>query len=190
MGNKVKKYRLYMIIAVFILIIAAIFITIFLNSYSMVLLRNGFNTDENNIIWMGIDDNGREYRVLRNGIDGQNIKLVLVTRKFAGLWEVSQIADIPSDETIVTLGWMKVAGIKRFKVGDDSTIEFEVHVVYCGNNAKKQILTLSDQLPPNVTVNIQQAGASYMLHFISYGEADTLSHINIWELLKTSDYIE
>ena len=97
---------------------------------------------------------------------------------------------MPSDETIVKLGWIRVAGIKLFDVGDDSTIEFEVHAVYCGNNAKKQILTLSDQLPPNVTVSIQQAGASYMIHFISFGEADTLSHINILELLKTSDYIE
>lgn len=107
-----------------------------------------------------------------------------------GIWKAAQLdlADSPEKEVLI-LGWMKISEFGNY--GDEAQVfEFEVHQVYYGWNAVKELDDLPSYLPPNVIVSISQHDAVYSLHFMYYGEnASTLSEIGIYELLKEKEYI-
>ena len=52
----------------------------FKNSYSIALMKSGFDNDQTNIISIGIDDNGNEYRVVKSYDADQNAKLAYLVK--------------------------------------------------------------------------------------------------------------
>lgn len=182
------KYRKGCMIILLVIMCCILKDLFFANSFHIVLSLNGFKQPK--IICCGIDDNGDEYRVVRDG-DPDNRKLGYFIKNDFGIWKAAQldISDFPEKE-VLKLGWMKISELRNY--GDKEPIfEFEVHQVYYGWNAVKEIDDLSAYLPSNVIVSISQDGAIYSLHLIYYGEkASTLSEIGIYELLKENAYIQ
>ena len=187
--KKVRNIRAGAIFVIILIIVALALM--YLNSYSIALMKNGFDSPRTSIIDIGIDDNGKEYRVIKSYDDQQNVKLAYLVKNKVGLWNMAIVSDTPSIETgFVKIGWMRVASIKRYGISDDTPVEFEIHAVYCGNNATKLIEIEPEELPPNVTVNVQQAGKAYTLHFIAFGEGDELSNIDVYQLLQNSGCVQ
>lgn len=176
------------IIAVIVLLIAALG-ALWFNSYSIVLWRNGFHNASVSIIDAGLDANGDEYRVVQGNDIDLNVRLAYMTKGIMGTWKVWYVEDTPSAETgMVRISWTMPAGFQRFRVGDDTTFEYESHLVYCGDNANKKIEIPAELLPPNVTVSIQQGGTSYTLHFITFGD-EGFNDLDVYDLLKKSGCI-
>ncbi|MBQ9910334.1 MAG: hypothetical protein IJM50_02435 [Lachnospiraceae bacterium] len=65
---------------------------------------------------------------------------------------------------------------------------YEKHVIYAGNNAVSEIESLTDVLPPNVTVDIisYPGSAYYCLHFMSYDDYEIAPE----SLLRQKGYIK
>ena len=184
---KTRK-RLGVIIACIVLALAAVAAVLSLNSFRIALRSAGFPSKGWVILDMGIDNNGNEYRVAVDYLNDSDAHMAYLSKGFGGFWRVEYSADTPASETgMVALGWMRVAGIKRFTVGDESCVEFEVHEAYCGKNAVKQIQIPPELLPPNVTVNILQGGSSFVIQFVSFGDAQM--EIDAYEILKAAGCI-
>jgi hypothetical protein len=107
------------------------------------------------------------------------------------VWHITDEVIGPDAEAdYITMGWMRFASMRRYDVTDQTVMDSEVHRVYGGNNATKQIEIPMDLIPPNVSVNVFQAGAVYVIHFVSYGDADSLNQIDMIDLLKQTDCIQ
>ncbi len=166
-------------------------LVVYCNSYGIALRSAGLSKSSIQYLDAGIDDNGQEYRaVFQYRTDDDAIDFALLTKDKLGVWHTTQKSAWPgSDASYSTFAWMNVAGMKRYAVGDATTTEFEVHNVYAGNNAIKLIEIPQEALPSNVTVNVHQAGALFVIHLVYYGEdVDTLN-INFPETLKQAGCI-
>lgn len=143
------------------------------------------------VIYCGIDSNGDEYKVIKDD-DMDNMKVGIFTKSKLGLWKATELKKIASPETkIVNLSWMVAQGVSRFEFEEDPRFEFELHSVYYGNNAIKNLEGLYEKLPSNVTMSIEQSGSIYLLHFMAYDEdVDILSSLNIVEMLTEGKYIQ
>lgn len=186
-----KRRTLAGLLASLLILILVVVLLIYHNSYSIALSKAGLSKDSIDYIDTGIDDNGNEYRVVFQYMPENMVKILRLTKNDRGVWKVAEEAYGPDSEVpYVTTGWMRVASVGRYEVDDQTHIEFEVHKVYGGNNAIKQIEIPMELLPSNVSVNIFQAGTVYVLHFVTYGSAETLNQINISHLLEQTDCIQ
>lgn len=177
--------RFHGLIVIAVALVIGIVAVLSCNSDQLALRGAGFASKGNTVISAGIDQAGKEYQVVVEGLSDGPARIAYLRKGFAGFWKITELADTPTAGT-VKMGWTKTASFKRYTVEDASAIDWEVHNVYCGNNATRQIVIPEGTLPHNVTVNISQAGSSYMLHFIGHGEADVLSQVKLVELLTAA----
>lgn len=184
-----KQTLLHLIVALLILILVAGLI-IYHSNYSIALKKAGFSENSINYIDSGINDDGNEYRVVFQYMPENTVKCALLTKDKLGIWKITEEEYGPdSDSNYLNMGWMRFASICRYAVNDQTTINSEVHQVYGGNNAVKQIEIPYELLPANVCVDVFQAGAVYLIHFIAYGDAETLNQINVSYLLGQTNSI-
>lgn len=186
-----KKRTVWICALIAFAVISAIIVSLFyINSYDSALKKAGLNPHAVTILDVGIDDNGNEYRVVMQHTDDRDVQFAHLCRENAGLWTVCQVPLDVEDE-LLEMKWMRVAGMKRFSLQDNYVVQWETHAVYGGNNAIKRIDLPSELLPPNVTLSIHQAGASYVLHFIYFGEDNTtFNDFDVEALLLQTNSIE
>lgn len=178
------------IIRYIIIFVSMVICILWYYNYSIVLLHNGFKLKETSIISAGIDNGGKEYRVIKSKDAYGNVKFAYCSKEFASLWKIIQIADKPSDDTgMIAIGWSGKINVSRFNMEDNAIFEHEIHHVYYGRNALKLVDVPVEKLSSDITVSIEQNGTEYILHLISYGDADALNKVNIYELLKEEGYI-
>ena len=162
-----------------------VLIVVYKNSFKIALGKAGVGEQYIQYIDTGFDNNGNEYRVVFQFMSDNTVKIVHLTKADFGVWHVTDEAHGPvSDAAYVMMGWMRTASMRRHEVNDPVVFDWEVHNVYGGNNAIKQIEIPLELLPPNVTVNVFQAGSQYVIHFVSYGGSEPLQQINILDLLN------
>jgi hypothetical protein len=184
------KRRVPVILFVFFFILIVV-IVVYHNSYSIALKKAGFSQRSISYIDTGIDDNGNDYRVVFRYDTDNMVRIALLTKDNWGVWHITDEVIGPDAEAdYITMGWMRFASMRRYDVTDQTVMDSEVHKVYGGNNATKQIEIPMDLIPPNVSVNVFQAGSVYVIHFVSYGDADSLNQIDMIDLLKQTDCIQ
>lgn len=184
-----KSSFVYLMVSLLMLILVAGLI-VYHNSYSIALKKAGLSKSSINYIDSGINDNGNEYRVVFQYMPENTVKCALLTKDKLGIWKITEEEYGPtSDSNYLNMGWMRFASIRRYAVNDQTAINSEVHQVYGGNNAINQIEIPYDLLPANVCVDVFQAGAVYLIHFVAYGDAETLNQINVSYLLEQTNSI-
>ena len=185
-----KKHTLRFILLLLLVLIIIAVLVFYHNSFRIALSKAGVNESYIQYIDTGFDDNGNEYRVAFQYMSDSMVKVLLLKKNNIGIWHTTdQILGPSSESEYTTMGWMRFASIRRYDVEDQARFDSEVHIVYVGKNAIKQIEIPLDLLPPNVSVNVFQAGTVYVIHFTSYGEADTLNQIRILDLLEQTNCI-
>lgn len=179
-----KKRTIICLFAIFFTFLIVISIVYF-NNYKIILNKAGLSKGSINYVDVGIDDNGNEYRIVFQYMPENKLKFVHLVKDKYGMWKVAEETSGPdSHSQIVKMGWMRFASIKIYDVRLQANTEWEVHAMYGGNNASKQIKIPSELLPANVSVNVFQAGERYVIHFTTFGSADTLTQIDILHLLE------
>lgn len=184
-----KRKRQFILL--FCIVVTLIFLIFFYyNSYRGVLGR--YELRDAKIIQIGIDANDNVFRVVCQ--TGDAPKAATITKMFPGYWKVTSIKNTVDSKTgIFSYTWVTSAGFNYFNTEklDETHVNFlwEYHNLYYGSNAVKPI-ELVEYLPPNVTVHIQQANDTYLLHFITFGKEYALADIHIDEILKKSGCIQ
>ena len=91
---------------------------------------------------------------------------------------------------MLSIGWAKTTGFKRFTGEETPNIGSEWHNIYYGNNATKLIDITAKQLPAGVAMDIRQSGSEFSIHLTTYEEADILNQIDIHSMLLEARCIE
>jgi len=187
-----KKHIWGRFLLVFLVLVFIAILIIYHSSFKIALSKADVKERNVNYIDTGIDDNGHEYRVVFHYTHDNMVKILLLTKDSLGIWHVTDEAVGPdsADTGYVTMGWMRFASIRRYDVNDQARFDSEVHKVYGGNSATKQIEIPLDLLPPNVSANVFQSGTMYVIHFVSYGDADTLDQFYFSDFLDKIDCIQ
>jgi len=163
---------------------AVAFIVFSINSLSIALKSKGYSHEYVLVLERGFNDNGNEFRIVKTS-KGDDFVLVCVEKNNMGFWTVAFTGGISSPGThLVSIGWMKNAGIRRYEVDDTPSFSNEWHKLYYGDNAIKLISITPKQLPSGVALNIQQTGSDFSLHFISFEKPEVLEHIDVYYLLE------
>lgn len=161
------------------------------NSYSIALHKAGLSEKFIEYVDIGIDDNGNEYRVVFEYMPESTLKIVFLSKDDFGIWRVIEELSSLEDETeYIIMAWMRFSSIRRFEVNDQVIFDREVHKVYVGNNASKQIEIPMELLPTNVSVNVFQSGTMYVIHFIGYGGNEIFDQFYFDDLLEQSNFIQ
>lgn len=164
----------------FIVLLQIMIIIIFANNYKLTLLLNGFNTKTDQIIYTGMNDNNREYRVIEHYKSGKVTEIAIFSKNALGIWRKTE--HTYESNGILEIGWITTAGMQTYE--KDIRTQFEVHHLYCGDNAIQMIPSLVEYLPDNTTVDIQQIGTSYSIHLIAYGNAEILNSVSMSNILS------
>lgn len=180
-----NKKRIIIIVAVAVCLI--VFFVLQANSLSFSMRAAGLETDDVKLVEALDIDLDQEFKVLQTEKETGELVLVRMVKNKLGFWEVADLNSANSSErnnNYVSIAWVKDAGIKRFTHTETPVFEYEWHYVYCGYNAKEKIEFLPEQIPNNVTVNIQQAGEYYLIHVVTFADPDTNSSFPVWDILK------
>lgn len=185
MANNIYKNKIK--ILELIIILQIVIMAIFANNYKLVLLLNGFNDKNTQLVYVGINDNNREYRVINRYHNSEVEEIAIFSKDILGIWHKTEQVSKQSDS--LEIAWISVAGLQTYNETDINTI-FEVHKVYCGNNATKRIPSLSEYMPKNSTVEILQSGESYSIHLTAYGNPEVLNSTSISDILFETGCIQ
>ncbi len=110
--------------------------------------------------------------------------MAIITKNNLGFWTItSKSGKVAANPNLISIGWIRGGGAKRFIYTENAEFENEWHIAYYGNKATKLIYFLPGQIPENVTVNIQQAGELFWIHIITFANPDVLNSIDIQTLL-------
>lgn len=173
-----------------IALVAVILAAIGLNSYVITLNAIGFEPKNTIMLHSWIEQDGTEYRIVAELIHGEMPAVKKLNKSKLGFWtEAKDWVVVDSSSEFKTV-WSRAAGWRYYNFSHDRTSLWDNHMVYCGNNATREIFISSEQLPANTTVEVQQSGSAYILHFVTYGRADTLNDIDPYLLLKDADCVE
>jgi hypothetical protein len=171
------------IVSLIILVAAVAYLVISFNSLNIALKSTGYSSGDIMVLERGFNDNGKEFRIIKTSKD-DNLALVCIEKNNMGFWTVSFSGGTTSPGThLVSIGWIKSAGIRRYEANDSPSFSSEWHKLYYGDNAIKRINIAPEQLPPGVALNIQQTGSDYIIHLISYESPDVLNQIDMHSLL-------
>ena len=183
-----KKRRVSLIVIGIVILCLFAWRLCAIKSYDFSLLVNGFQSPE--VMYCGINDNGDEYKIVRDWQSGK-MKLCHCEKGLFGFWKIVDIEQTdPGKNGIVSLEWATWKEIRRFHFEDDPKFVYEVHAVYCGNNAVKNLGGIERLVGPNITVSIAQSGSEYFLHFTSYSDDMTiLTKFGVTQLLQKNGYI-
>lgn len=188
-----KKTTKVILLLISFLACFSLFAVLYCNNCAIALQFAGFDfEDVHEIEELDYNTNGTMIKVIQTcSVDDGSLAIVHMVKNSFGIWSVYQYnyANSESPNT-VQYHWASCAGgVKRFSVADNPSFEQEMHYVVCGNNATKLISFNPDQIPPNITINIQQAGSMYWIHAISFVETDIETIIDLESLLKENGCI-
>jgi len=166
--------------------VAVVLLLIFLilrgNSYAMSLRFIGLDPSTVHVVEQNCYDlEGKEFKVIQANSTTGDIGLAMVSKNEFGFWSVVQyrLSNAGVQPDFTSMAWVQPGGVKTFDHGADSTFEQEWHYAYCGSNATELIFFREEQIPRNVTVNIQQAGATYWVHVISYADEAVIRDFDV-----------
>ena len=179
MKGSPPKWILWLIIPVAVLLLGIAY----LNRWSITLSSIGFSSSASTV-YEGFDANGDPCRVVVDTDSEERGHLALLTENRFGWWEAAQVSSQTDQNELARISWMSPAGVRYMEDGKFDP-DFEFHAVYCGNNAAGPVFPITEKLPSNVTVNVQQSGSFYLLHFISFGPESPLNGLSVKELLRT-----
>ena len=171
---------------------------LYFNSFNFALSTAGIDhVNYYEIDPSGIDLMGNEYKVIlsTSAADPETLAVAVVTKNSLGLWQVTGCSTTnPHNPDTVVYHWMGYRGTlqpteEALKDGLMSD-QLEYHVVLCGKNPKKQVGLRKDQIPYNVTFNVQRNGDLYWVHAMTYGESTNLDTFDIRALLEGNGCIE
>lgn len=128
----------------------------------------------------GYGASDRPYRVYKTSINGKNALLQIV-QNGTGIWVVSQIT-YEHQVDGVFIGWNVPLGVGVYETDKLST-GFEWHKVYYNNDAIDLVYFEGRQLPGGVAVDVIQQDKEYCIHFVTYGEVEAFSQIDIHSIL-------
>ena len=184
------KKTVFLWVCVMVVVLAAIFLLVRGNSLSLALRQVELDPGSLHVIHRGWDANGQEYQVLQTANSTGSLALVRCSRNVPGFWRVEDCNPVKDGErNYAQIGWMESGGVKRFIHTESPVFETEWHFAYSGNNALKLIELAPEQIPDNVTVNIQQAGALYWIYVISFAEPDVLNQFDVIGILRENGCI-
>lgn len=186
-----KKYKTLALII--ILLVIVVFFIIRANSFVFALKNEGLTTgDIHTVEEHDYDANGREFKVVQTTSKSGELALALLTKNQFGFWSVTQcdVATADKQRDSVRIGWIQDGGAKRFTHTENAIFEQEWHLAYCGANAIKRIEIFPEQMPANVTVNIQQDGELYWIHVISFAEGEVLNDFDLMTILEENGCIQ
>lgn len=182
-----KSYHIIIICLVALFLVGTI---LFVNSLTLAMKFAGLDTNDVNILEQSIDSNNKEFKIIKTHSKKNGLVLVHMKKNAFGIWTVSNTSNMDPNRKFVSIGWMRDGGIRRFSPEDDPKFETEWHNLYYGTNAIKNIEFLKNQLPDNVTINIQQAGKDYSIHVISFGDPEELNKLDIYNMLIAAKCIQ
>ena len=173
-----KKKTLYRIIT-FILVVLMF---LYANSYTILLIKEGFDPRHADVVYSGIQQNGDQYQVVSRSVKevsekGIEQKIIRIQRSWYGLWHVTgaglEMPGAASDHRLVFSDVLMADTDKETPLEDELT---EEHFVYCGRDAVKPIEVSEELLnifPINAAVQLKQSGSVYLLNITVYAPFDT-----------------
>lgn len=179
------------IVSLIVIAIAAVaYLAFSFNSLRIAVKSADYDPNDIAVLERGFNNNGKEFRIIKTR-KGDNLALVYMEKNNMGFWTVSYTGGNTSPGTrLVSIGWFKNAGIRRYEVSENPSFSSEWHILYYGNNAIKPIDITPEQLPRGIAFNIQQAGSDFSIHLISYETPDILNQIDIHSLLIDTNCIK
>lgn len=130
------------------------------------------------------------YLVFRSETEGRYIYytldrptlVTLAKNDTFGFWYITATDDSPSHV------WFEESNYRWFK-GTEFTIDFEVHYLYTGADAKAFIQLDAEDIPGDVLVEVNQTGANYWIHVVS-DNTDAVNQLNLMQKLRDKGFIE
>lgn len=165
-----KRTRTWIVCVIVIAtLLSVIFLVLRGNSLSIALQHADLRYREISFIEdLDIDNNNRHFAILQTRTTSDHLALVHARKDALGFWYIDNVETARETQGHTYTIWINGAGIRRYRFEENPTFESEYHFAFCGNDAIKEITFLPDQLPPNSTVNVQQAGESYTIHLIAF----------------------
>ncbi len=184
--------RKYVMIGVLVLvaILLGTFFLVRANSQDIALSSAGVDTSKDlyAVEELTLTQDGKVFRVLQGTLKDGKLALIELTRSKLGFWQVKHIDAQETEEAIVGIGWMKKAARARFDATIKPEFHIELHQVYCGSNAVKQIDVNALTLPQNVTLEVYQVGELYVAHLTAICDGDF--HFSILDAMRDAGFIQ
>lgn len=183
-----KKIVLCICIFIFAALISVFFILQH-NSETITLNQAGVDTKSTIRDVETIDfDNGHEFKVIQCSMEDGKLAIVHLRKNDWGFWEVHSI-EKENELNYAEYIWVKDTGYQLYSPTDTPIFGNEYHYVYCGNNALKLIKIAPEQLPDNVTLNVQQLGEFYLIHMFTYEKPQNIAGFNVIKYLQENGFI-
>ena len=152
-------------------IMLAVFLVSRANSLTLALISAGIDTDQpiRNVEELAILSD-REFKVIQGTTKDGKLALVQLLKDVTGRWTVMSIQteQTKGQASVASSAWFTDAGTQRFAATDVPEFYCEWHCAVCGNDAQKWINIPPEDIPDNLTINIQQIGGFYLIHMISF----------------------
>ena len=170
---------------ILILLIAAVLVIAFLwyrGGWNSALSSRGLKPAEMTELYFERDSSGTEIRILTNYGKNEKPVLVKMIREKGRFFKAMDSGNSVMAEAESAFG-------KSYLPQDPLSVESEYHLFYCGNDATTVIRSLDDFLPGGVTAQICQQGNCYLIHFMSFGDSNKLTALDLADLLRQGGYI-
>lgn len=158
------------IIFLAVLIVISVVIVIIINNYEITLMLNNYDTNNIIVLLDDVDNNGNRIQIIKTKNNSQDTILKL-TKNSIGIWNIDYSKSCEANG-LTDIFWSKFVGVRFFDFNNSSEIEHEWHYIVVGNNAIAPIQFKDEEIPPFIAVNIQQSGAEFIIHFISYANIE------------------
>lgn len=171
--KKNKKYLFILILIVIVLILYK------LNSFSLAILKIGFNPQNVKILKTGTKINKNHTKINKTEFkvvllkSKNNIILAMMEKEKLGLWKVMYTSpdlrllnnnEKEASKQPIEICWYTPS----LKLEDNkSTPKIISNHLYYGNNAIKHIEFAPSQIPKNININIEQKGNEYVIYATS-----------------------
>ena len=183
------KRKSIAVISICILVVLVLVFFVFqANSKALALSSAGVDTSYiHEVVALDVND-GVEFQILYANMNDGTPALIRLEKNGLGFWSVKKL-DTANEEGYAAMGWAKFSSTQRYTATDVPRTGHIYHHVYAGNNALKLIDIPQDQIPHNLTMDIQQNGKSYVIHIITTAETSDYPGFDIYGLLKDNGCI-
>lgn len=170
------------------LVLAAVFLILWINSFSIAMAQVGLLPDKISYSEYLADDDGSLVRIVQSRDVSGKVGLAMLRRNSLGFWSVwdSSLSSERGKTAVAQLAWNRDITAKKYDLADVTAFEVEWHHIFCGDNAVGKVYFLEEQIPRNVAVHVKQAESLYWIHIVSYDTdvADTFQRSMIDLLLE------
>lgn len=177
-----KKIKITVCIILVLLAVA------WVRNYEIVLRLNGLSKKDVTVLYMGLDDNGDEIKILQAD-KGEKLTGYYLQKNKLGIWK--KVYDKQPDERgMLYLGWIRIASRRFFSPFRMMETYHEWHYIISGKNAVKEIVIPASTFPRNVTISIDQSQSDYTIHCVSYSGYDSMNEIQPIILRTLEEFLE